>query len=98
MGKTMIPAVSLGGALPENVEEGVVFSSDNGLRQTGTKKAETVEDYPVTTAIDYSDYSSGKFVETLDDGSNVEYTLTLDSEGKPTKITDPNGNAVTVEW
>lgn len=50
------------------------------------------------TAIDYSSYSAGTFKETLETGQTVTYTLTLDSAGKPTTITDANGNAVTVSW
>lgn len=53
---------------------------------------------PNTVAIDYSNYSSGTFIETLDTGEELEYTLTLDSEGKPISITTPSGDAVTVEW
>lgn len=51
-----------------------------------------------TTAIDYSNYASGVFVETLDTGEELEYTLTLDSEGKPISIATPSGDTVTVEW
>ena len=51
-----------------------------------------------TTAIDYSNYASGTFTETLDTGEDITYNVTLDSEGKPTQITSDGGVSVAVEW
>lgn len=51
-----------------------------------------------TTVIDYSNYASGTFTETLDTGEDITYNVILDSEGKPTQITSDGGVSVAVEW
>lgn len=81
-----------GDLLPENIKKGVTIFGVEGSAEGGS--GETAK----TTAIDYSNYASGTFVETLDTGETVTYNLTLDSEGKPTQITSDSGTSVTVEW
>lgn len=79
-----------GDLLPENIVSGVTIFGVEGTASGG----ETAK----TVSIDYSEYSSGTFVETLDTGEDLTYTLTLDSEGKPTSIATPDGDTVAVEW
>lgn len=81
-----------GDLLPENIVSGVTIFGVIGTAKTGS--GETAK----TTAIDYSNYASGTFTETLDTGEDITYNVTLDSEGKPTSIATPNGDTVTVEW
>ena len=50
------------------------------------------------TSIDLSNYESeGKIVEFFPDGY-VETVMEFNSDGKPTKITDSNGNVTTLTW
>jgi hypothetical protein len=54
---------------------------------------------PSPTSIDLSAYESeGRIVETFADGSTLTTTLEFNSDGKPTKITDSNGNVTTLTW
>ncbi len=54
---------------------------------------------PVPTSIDLSAYESeGKIVETFADGSTETTVMEFNSDGKPTKITDSNGNVTTLTW
>ena len=46
-----------------------------------------------TTNIDFSNWDNGSFTETLSDGTTVDYAVTFDSDGKPTKIND-----CTITW
>jgi hypothetical protein len=42
--------------------------------------------------------SEGKIVETFADGSTATTVMEFDAEGKPTKITDGNGNVTVLTW
>jgi hypothetical protein len=54
---------------------------------------------PVPTAIDLSGFESeGKIVETFADGSTATTVMEFGSDGKPTKITDGNGNVTVLTW
>lgn len=79
-----------GDLLPENIRRGVSIFGVAGTAEQG----ETVK----TTAIDYSEFPAGVFTETLETGETIEYDVTLDNEGKPTKITTPDGDVVNVVW
>lgn len=58
-----------------------------------------VNNYPDTTAIDYSNFDNGSFTETLETGDTLEYTVKeFDTEGRPIEITTPNGATVEVKW
>lgn len=57
-----------------------------------------INSYPDTTAIDYSNWDSGSFTETLETGDTLTYTVTLDNSGQPTKITAPDGTETTITW
>lgn len=46
-----------------------------------------MESLPVVTAINFSNFESGSFTETVD-GSSVNHSVLFDSEGRPTKIDD----------
>jgi len=81
-----------GDLLPENIVSGVTIFGVEGTAEVGS--GETAK----TTAIDYSNYASGTFTETLDTGEDITYNVTLDSEGKPTQITSDGGVSVAVEW
>ena len=56
-----------------------------------------INNYPDTTAIDYSAWDSGSFVETLETGDTLEYAVTF-ADGKPNKITAPNGTVTAITW
>lgn len=51
------------------------------------------------TSINLSSFESeGKIVETFADGSAITTVMEFDSDGKPTKITDSNGNVTVMTW
>ena len=53
----------------------------------------------VPTSIDLSGFeSNGEIVETFPDGSVKTTVMEFNSDGKPTKITDSNGNVTTLTW
>ena len=53
----------------------------------------------VPASIDLSSYESdGEIVETFPDGSVKTTVMEFNSDGKPTKITDSNGNVTTLTW
>lgn len=47
----------------------------------------------ITSSMDVSNWSNGKWTETLADGSTVNHTVTFDSNGNPSKIDD-----TTIKW
>lgn len=54
---------------------------------------------PSPVSIDLSAYESdGRIVETYADGSVVTTVMEFDENGKPTKITDSNGNVTVLTW
>ncbi len=54
---------------------------------------------PSPASIDLSAYESdGKIVETYADGSVLTTVMEFDANGKPTKITDSNGNVTVLTW
>lgn len=57
--------------------------------------AEAVEQ-PTVTAISYANWDYGSFKETLDNGATLEYAVELE-DGKPVKVTGPDGSEVEVE-
>ena len=83
-----------GDLLPENIKKGVSIFGVEGELEEGIDGGDSAK----TVAIDYSNYASGEFTETLDNGDELLYELELDSEGKPTSIATPDGDTVTVEW
>ena len=52
---------------------------------------------PTVTSINYSSWDSGSFTETLDNGATLEYAVELE-DGKPVKVTAPDGTVTTVDW
>lgn len=53
----------------------------------------------VATGIDLSAYeSNGTIVETFADGSSKTTTVEFDANGNPVKITDGDGNVITIAW
>ena len=60
----------------------------------GTATFEKVE---TVTHISHSAWDNGKFTETLDNGSTLEYTVEFE-DGKPVKVTGPDGTVTTVDW
>lgn len=51
------------------------------------------------TAVDLSKFETeGKIVETYADKTRITYTVTVDADGNPTKITDSNGNVTELTW
>lgn len=51
-----------------------------------------------TTALNFSKWSSKEFTETLEGGTVMTYTLTFDSNGRPTKVTASDGHAIDITW
>lgn len=54
--------------------------------------------YPDTTAIDYSNFDSGSFTETIETGDTLEYAVEFNADGQPNKITAPDGTVTWIEW
>ena len=54
--------------------------------------------YPDTVAIDYSDFDTGSFTETLETGDTLTYAVEFDADGQPNKITAPDGTVTWIEW
>lgn len=53
----------------------------------------------VATSVDLTSYeSNGVIVETYSDGSTKTYTMEFNENGKPTKVTDSNGNVTVLTW
>ena len=53
----------------------------------------------VATSVDLTNYeSNGVIVETYSDGSTKTYTMEFNSDGKPTKVTDSDGNVTVLTW
>ena len=57
-----------------------------------------INSYPDTTAIDYSGFDNGSFTETLETGDTLEYAVEFDADGRPNKITAPDGTVTWVDW
>ena len=54
---------------------------------------------PSAVSVDLSGFeSNGRIVETYVDGSVVTTVMEFDANGKPTKITDSNGNVTVLTW
>ena len=50
-------------------------------------------------SVDLSAYETqGLIVETYADGSEITYQMEFDSEGRPIKVTDSNGNETVLTW
>ncbi len=70
----------------------------NGISVTCASLSEYIST-PVPIAIDLSGFESeGKIVETFADGSTETTVMEFDADGKPTKITDGNGNVTVLTW
>lgn len=54
--------------------------------------------YPDTTAINYANWDSGTFTETLETGDTLTYTVAFDDSGQPTQITAPDGTTTAIDW
>lgn len=51
------------------------------------------------TSVDLSAFETqGLIVETYADGSEITYQMEFDSEGRPIKVTDSNGNETVLTW
>lgn len=64
--------------------------NNNNLSKTDEEIAKLKR---TTTALNLSNFANGSFQETLSDGTTVDYAVTFDSDGKPTKIND-----CTITW
>ena len=53
---------------------------------------------PVVTGIDYSGFAGGNFTATFSDGVTDPYGVQFDTEGRPIKVTRPDGSEVEVAW
>ena len=73
---------------------------DNGkiLQVVGGAWAAADKDSPPTSINLSSFESEGKIVETFADGSTETTVMEFDADGKPTKITDGNGNVTVLTW
>ena len=52
----------------------------------------------VTTAMEYAAWDNGVFKETLDSGDTLTYSVELNADGQPNKITAPDGTVTWIEW
>ena len=52
---------------------------------------------PKTTAIDYSNIDNGTFTETLDDGTQLTYTVESE-DGTAVSVITPNGKVIPILW
>lgn len=50
------------------------------------------------TALDFSNWDSGAFTETVDGDVLETYQVTFDSAGNPVSITDSVGHKTTITW
>lgn len=97
-GITALEAVDDAKELPEVTEDdnGKVLALVDGA---WTPIAVEIPEPSVATDVDLSAYESdGEIVETYADGSVVTTVMEFDSNGKPTKITDSNGNVTVLTW
>lgn len=51
-----------------------------------------------TVNLDFTGWDSGTFVETIDGNVSATFTVTLDTQGRPTAITDDEGHTMGVDW
>ena len=52
-----------------------------------------------TTGLNFSEWSSGYFYERIDgDDTRYAYHVEFDAQGRPTKITDSDGHAMSIYW
>lgn len=88
-------AESPGGNFAKNIKYATFYIEYNGM----TLFPVGINNYPDTTAIDYSNFDNGSFTETLETGDTLEYTVKeFDTVGRPIEITTPNGATVEVKW
>lgn len=79
--------------------KGEDYFTDADKQEMVAAVLEELPETSVATEIDLSAYESeGKIVETYADGSVVTTVMEFDSNGKPTKITDSNGNVTMLTW
>ena len=79
--------------------KGEDYFTDADKKEMVEAVLDAMPEYSVATEIDLSAYESeGKIVETFADGSVVTTVMEFDSNGKPTKITDSNGNVTVLTW
>lgn len=78
--------------LCSEADNGKILKVVNGAWAAADKDA-------IPTSIDMSSFESeGKIVETFADGSTETTVMEFDADGKPTKITDGNGNVTVLTW
>ena len=79
--------------------KGEDYFTDADKKEIVDAVLEELPETSVATVVDLSAYESdGKIVETYADGSVVTTVMEFDSNGKPTKITDSNGNVTMLTW
>ncbi|MBQ7875540.1 MAG: hypothetical protein IJ306_10395 [Oscillospiraceae bacterium] len=77
-------------------DEGKIMKVSGGV---WTAAEATASGEKAVTAVDLSGYESdGIIVETYEDGSTLTHTFEFNEDGKPTKITDSNGNGTVLTW
>ena len=59
---------------------------------------ESGEATPNIVGIDVSAWSSGSFTETLETGDTLDYAVGFDADGRPNKITAPDGTVTWIDW
>lgn len=72
------------------VELSITMSNDGYIEINGLRK---------TSQLDFSGWDSGTFTELLDGASDADgYSVSFDSAGRPTKITDGAGHSMSITW
>lgn len=88
---TGVPAVS-------TEDDGKVMKVVGGAWAAVQEEEEETEEEKRVASADFSNYDSGTIVEVYSDGSEVTYTLEFNDDGKPTKMTDSDGNETVLTW
>lgn len=78
----------------KNIKAASLYIEYNGM----TLFPVGINNYPDTVAIDYSNFDNGSFVETLETNDTLEYGVEFDAEGRPNKITAPDGTVTAIDW
>lgn len=74
---------------PSGSKIGIVMHSSGFTDLYGLRK---------TVNMDFTEWDSGHFTETLDGNINVNYSIEFDSQGRPTSIEDGEGHITTIVW
>ena len=87
-------AASPGGNFARNIKYATSYIEYNGM----TLFPVGINSYPDVVHIGYSDFEGGSFTETLETNDTLTYGVEFDADGRPNKITAPDGTVTWVDW